>query len=138
MDIKHLVRGVAYAALAGVLLATAVALNKQRYPTPSASNGDPSPNAVTLDPELARCKALGAEAARDAACKAAWQANRERFLGSHKLYQDRLTDGVSATAVSKRLVSPSGEAQPQSRLQSPLTTDLDAPHAPDGTAGRSQ
>ena len=138
MDIKSLVRGVAYVALACALLATAVVLNNRQYSIPSASNGDPSPNAGALDPELARCRALGAEAAQDAACEAAWEANRERFFGSKKLYQDRVTDGVPTTAVLKRRASPSGEAQPLSRLRSARTTDPDAPHAPDGTAGRAQ
>ncbi len=138
MDIKSLVRGVAYVALAGALLATAVALNNRRYSIPSAANGDPSPNAGALDPELARCRALGAEAGQDAACKAAWTANRERFLGSTKLYQDRVTDGLPTTAVLKRRESTSEEAQRSSRLRSRPTTDPDAPHAPDGAAGRSQ
>ncbi len=45
-----------------------------------------------MDPlanELARCKALGAEAANDAACKAAWAQNRARFLAPGAPYQDR-------------------------------------------------
>lgn len=138
MDTKILIRGVAYVALAGALLASAAALNNRKDPTRSASNGDLSPNVGAPDAELSRCKALGAEAAQDAACKDAWKANRERFLGSKKLYQDRVTDGVPATAVLKRRASPSGEAQPPRRLRSRPTTDPDAPHAPDGTAGWPQ
>ena len=138
MDIKSLARGVAYVVLAGALLATAVALNNRRYSIPSASNGDPLPNAGALDPELARCRALGVEAAQDAACKTAWEADRERFFGSKKLYQDRVTDGVPATATLKRRASPSGEAQPADRLRSRPSTDLDAPQASDDSAGGLQ
>lgn len=138
MNITGLVRGVSYIVLASALLASAAALNNRQDPTRSASNGGPSPNAGAPDPELARCKALGAEAAQDAACKAAWEANRQRFFRSKKLYQDRVTDGVPVTAVLKRRASPSGEAQPPRRLRSRPTTDLDAPRAPDGTAGQPQ
>ena len=45
-----------------------------------------------MDPlanELARCKALGAEAAHDAACKTVWVQNRARFLAPGAPYQDR-------------------------------------------------
>lgn len=133
MNHNGLVRGVAYIALAGALLATAVALNDRRYPTPSASNGDPSPNAGPLDRALARCK-IAPEAAQDAACKAAWEANRERFLGSKKLYQDRVTDTGPATPAFNQPAPPSTEGQPPSRLQSPA---MDF-NAPDGAAGRAQ
>jgi conjugative transfer region protein TrbK len=47
--------------------------------------------------ELARCKVLGAEAARDPACKAAWAQNRARFLAPGVPYQDRSIDLFLAT-----------------------------------------
>jgi conjugative transfer region protein TrbK len=80
MEIGTIARGVAYVALAGALLAAAVALNNRQYPTPETSTNELSPAASALDAELARCKAIGAAAANDAVCKAVWEANRERFL----------------------------------------------------------
>ena len=88
MDIRIFIRCAAYVILAGALLAAAVALNDRQYPIPPVSSGDPSRESCALDSELARCRALEAEAADDAACKTAWQANRERFFGLPKLPQD--------------------------------------------------
>ena len=88
MDINILIRAAAYVILAGATLAAAVALNNRQYPVPPASGGDPSRESGAFECELARCRALEAEAANDAACKAAWQANRERFFGLPKLPQD--------------------------------------------------
>src|SRR3974390_1663210 len=98
MDIKIFIRGAAYVVLAGALLAASAALNNRPYPIPPASSGDPSRESGALDSELARCRALEAEAADDAACKVAWRANRERFLGLRKLPQDRVTNAGPATA----------------------------------------
>ena len=136
MGIKGLVRGVAYVALAGALLATAVALNNRRSPTPSASNGDPSANSGALDPEIGRCKALGADAAQNAACKAAWQANRERFLESKKLPQQRVA--VPAVSDPKPSATPSREQRPRSARGSLIATHPDAPKTPHARAERSQ
>jgi hypothetical protein len=47
--------------------------------------------------ELARCKALGAEAAHDAACNSAWARNRARFLAPRAPYQDRSIQLFPAT-----------------------------------------
>jgi conjugative transfer region protein TrbK len=58
--------------------------------TPTAhDNMDPLAN------ELARCKALGAEAAHDAACKAVQ--NRARFLAPSAPHQDRSIQLFPAT-----------------------------------------
>jgi conjugative transfer region protein TrbK len=88
-------RIIAYVALVGALIATAITLNDRQYPAAKA----PGLSAATsaLDAELARCKAIGVAAAEDAGCKAAWEANRKRFFQGGKLYQDRLTDAFPDT-----------------------------------------
>ena len=81
----------------------------------------PEPSAATdnLDGELARCKALGTQAAEDARCKAVWQASRERFLNANELYQDRAPDAFPPASNANepaggRLSSPSDRTvQPQ-------------------------
>src|SRR4030095_3987184 len=50
-----------------------------------------------LGGELARCKALGAEAAHDAACKAAWAQHRARFLAPSAPHQNRSIEVFPAT-----------------------------------------
>ena len=108
-------RTIAYVALAGALLATAITLNDRRYPAAEA----PGHSAVTsaLDAELARCKAIGAQAAEDAGCKTAWEANRKRFFQPGKLYQDRVTDAF-ADAPSP---VPAGEGVPNTPPRPPAT-----------------
>ena len=119
MSFKIVVRGVAYIVLAVALLATAIALNNRQYQPASTLESAPSSAEDDLDAELARCKALRTEAANDAGCKAVWQAGRERFLGTKKLYQDRAPDSLPpASNVNEppggRLSSPSDRAeQPQ-------------------------
>lgn len=98
MNVKVLIRGVAYVVLAVALLATAVALNNGQYQPAGTLQAEPSPATDKLDAELARCKALGTEAANDAGCKAAWQASRDRFLNSKKRYRNRVTDSGPAAS----------------------------------------
>jgi hypothetical protein len=54
-------------------------------------------NVDPLAAELARCKALGAEAANDDACNRAWAKNRERFFTPGAPYQGRPVDPFPAT-----------------------------------------
>jgi conjugative transfer region protein TrbK len=82
MDIAIATRGVAYVALAGVLLAVAITLNDQRYPAAPARKTECSPSVTAREAELARRKAIGAEAANEVVCKTVWDANRKRFLQS--------------------------------------------------------
>ena len=98
MNLKVLIRGAAYLVFALALIATAIALNDKDYSPAGALQVQPSASTDSLDAELAHCKALGTEAANDAACKAVWQANRERFLNPKKLYSNRVTDPVPAAA----------------------------------------
>lgn len=62
MDIKILSRSLAYVALAGALVAAAIALNDRQYPATQASRAASVPNSGPGDAELAHCKAIGAQA----------------------------------------------------------------------------
>jgi conjugative transfer region protein TrbK len=88
MDPKIIARAAAVILLPGTVLACAVELARQdRTSESSVPAADDKMDA--LAGELSRCKALGAEAAHDAACKAAWAQNRARFLAPGAPYQDR-------------------------------------------------
>lgn len=126
MDIKILSRSVAYVALAGALVAAAIALNNRQYPTTQASMAAPAPSSGAPDAEFAHCKAIGAEAADDAVCKAVWEANRERFFQSRTRYRDRVTDVVPATSTLKEPESPPGAELPQGTPQSSSTHNASA------------
>jgi conjugative transfer region protein TrbK len=78
MDPKIIARAAAVIQLAGAVLACALELARQG-PTLEPSAPAAQDNMHLAD-ELSRCKALGAEAAHDAACKAAWAQNRAHFL----------------------------------------------------------
>ena len=87
MDPKIIARAAAVIQLAGAVLACALELARQG-PTLEPSAPAAQDNMHLAD-ELSRCEALGAEAAHDAACKAAWAQNRARFLAPVAPYQDR-------------------------------------------------
>ena len=88
MDAKIIARAAAVALLAGAMLACTLELAWQgRILESSTSAADD--NMDLLANELSRCKAVGAEAAHDAACKAAWAQNRARFLPPSAPRQDR-------------------------------------------------
>lgn len=79
MDAKNVLRLIAMALLVGGVIACAVdtgGLGQGTEPSRlwMQERGDP------LTAELRRCNASGAEGVNDAACKAAWARNRERFL----------------------------------------------------------
>jgi conjugative transfer region protein TrbK len=90
MDITITTRRIAYVALAGVLLTAGIAFNDRRYPATPAWKTELSPSTTALDAELARCNAIGAEAANDSICKAVWDANRKRFFEPGILYKGRV------------------------------------------------
>jgi len=87
MDPKIIARAAAVIQLAGAVLACALELARQG-PTLEPSAPAAQDNMHLAD-ELSRCKALGAEAAHDAACKAAWAQNRVHFLAPSAPHQDR-------------------------------------------------
>jgi conjugative transfer region protein TrbK len=96
MDARMFPRVGAIVLLAGTVLACAVQLAPQDHGSqPSASST--SENNDPLAVELARCKALGTDAANDAACKAAWAKSRQRFFASGTRHQGYLIDPFPAT-----------------------------------------
>lgn len=118
MNVRVLIRGVAYLVLALAFLATAIALNNRQYPPADALPVEPSTLTDGLDAALAHCRALGVEAASDAACKAVWQANRQRFLNSKKFYPDYVTDPARAAF---------NQSEPASALRGQLSRSAPAP-----------
>jgi len=112
---------IAYVALAGALLATTITWGDRRYPAVEAPGRSAAPSA--LDAELARCKAIGAVAAEDAGCKAAWEANRKRFFQPGKLFQDRLTDVFPDTLGAM----PAGDDLPNTPARLPATQNSSRP-----------
>ncbi|HEY2534646.1 MAG TPA: putative entry exclusion protein TrbK-alt [Xanthobacteraceae bacterium] len=118
MDIGTLVRGVAYLALAAALFASAIALSDRQHAPATTTEAKPS-STKNLDSELARCKTLGIQAAGDDACKAVWQADRERFLRANELYRDRITDTVPATTNAKEPASTLGGGWPERATVAP-------------------
>jgi conjugative transfer region protein TrbK len=122
MDIRTLTRGIASVALAAALLAAPIALNDR---PPPASEASSSPSA--FDRELARCRAIATQATDDAICKAIWEAGRERFFGSKKLYRDRVTDPVSATSGLKQPALPLRPDVPRNASQPPSAQTFNAP-----------
>lgn len=118
MDIATLVRCIAYLTFAAALFATAIALNDRQH-APAATTEANSASTKNLDSELARCKTLGIHAAGDAACKAAWQAGRERFLRAGEPYQDRITDTAPATTNAKEPASALAGGWPEGATVAP-------------------
>jgi conjugative transfer region protein TrbK len=88
MDPKIIARAAAVILLAAAVLACALELTRQGR-TLESSLPAAHDNIDLLADELARCRALGAEAAHDAACKAVWVQNRARFLAPSPPHQDR-------------------------------------------------
>ena len=97
MDPKIIARAAAVILLAGTVLACAIEL--ARLDRTSESSAPVAHGKMDLlAGELARCKILGAEAAHDAACKAAWAQNRARFLAPATPRQDRSIELFPATS----------------------------------------
>jgi conjugative transfer region protein TrbK len=96
MNPMIIARTAAVVVFAGAVLACALEW-AQRNRTPAPSTATAHDNTDPLDNELSRCKALGAEAANDAACKIAWSQNRARFLARSAPYPDRSIELFPAT-----------------------------------------
>jgi conjugative transfer region protein TrbK len=96
MDPKIVARAAAVTLLAAAVLAYALELARQGR-TLESSTSAAHDNMDLLANELSRCKALGAQAAYHAACKAAWAQNRARFLAPSAPHQDRSIDLFPAT-----------------------------------------
>jgi conjugative transfer region protein TrbK len=128
MDLQTIVRAAAVILLAGAVLACALELARQgRTLEPSAPSAQDNTH---LADELARCKALGAEAADDAACKAAWAQNRARFLAPSAPHQDRSIELFPATPDVRKGI-------PKIHLdRAPSTPQSDGSTPSTGTEGR--
>jgi conjugative transfer region protein TrbK len=96
MDPRIIARAAAVVLLMGAVLACALEW-AQRDRTLKPSTTTAYDNMGPLDDELSRCKALGAEAANDAACKVVWSQNRARFLARSAPYPDRSIELFPAT-----------------------------------------
>jgi conjugative transfer region protein TrbK len=96
MDPKIIARAVAVILLGGTVLACAVELARQSRPLGSSTSAADD-NMDPLANELSRCKALGAEAARDIACKAIWAQNRSHFLAPSAPHQHHSSELFPAT-----------------------------------------
>lgn len=70
--------GVATVVIAVCALVAAALIASRVLPAPGA---DGPPNERPASAELARCRALGADAGADPACHAAWADSRRRFFG---------------------------------------------------------
>src|SRR5215471_14795886 len=95
MDPKIVARAAAIILLGVAVLAGALELARQgrtlNSSLPAAHDN------LDLADELARCRALGAEAAHDGACKGVWAQNRARFLAPSAPHQDRSIELFPAT-----------------------------------------
>jgi len=119
MDQKINARATAVALLGGAVLACTRTLES------STSAADD--NMDLLANELSRCKALGAEAAHDAACKAAWAQNRARFLAPGAPYQDRAIQLFPAAPDVPKAVPKIHLDRAPSTLQSDVSTPSTGP-----------
>ena len=86
MDPKIVARAAAIILLGVAVLAGALELARQGR---TLNSSLPAADNLDLADELARCRALGAEAAHDPACKGVWAQNRARFLAPSAPHQDR-------------------------------------------------
>jgi conjugative transfer region protein TrbK len=84
MTFRIVIRSIAYLVFVIALLATAIAPNRRQHEPAILRRTSPS----THEAALARCRALGTGAERDAACTAAWRASRERFLNGNAVDGD--------------------------------------------------
>jgi conjugative transfer region protein TrbK len=85
MTFGFVIRSVAYLVFVIALLATAIAPDLRQHEPANRKRTLPSID----DAALARCRALGTGAEHDAACTAAWRADRERFLNDKTVDQAR-------------------------------------------------
>ena len=132
MDPRLIIRAIAVALLAGSAFACAIDVDRL------GSDPEPSSTSIndTTDPlaaELARCNALGAGAANDAACQAAWAKNRQHFFATdstqrqhqHDLFPTLPSDSPAKAPAKSELdrvpsatpptAAPAPDATPQGR-----------------------
>jgi conjugative transfer region protein TrbK len=100
MTFRIVTRSIAYLVFVIALLATAIVLNHRQHEPANLRPALP----LADEAALARCKALGTGAERDAACTAAWRVSRERFLNGNAVVVDGARTSVPAAS------DPSGPA----------------------------
>jgi conjugative transfer region protein TrbK len=128
-------RIVAYAALAGALLATAISWNNRQYPAGEGAKSWPSLALNGLNSELPRCRTIRLEAADDAGCRRVWAVNRERFFQSANVSHGvAVSDPV--TPDLKGAAAATGWEVPKTVPRSPTTQS--SPHPPAESAGQPQ
>jgi conjugative transfer region protein TrbK len=124
MDPKIIVRTVAVLLLAGSVLACAVDLARRDHesePPPPAAGDAIDPLAA----EFARCKALGAEAVNDSACKTAWAKTRDRSFGpgegqsGHRIDPFPATPNASAPKATPKIFLDRAPATSRPNTESP-------------------
>ncbi|MFL9827402.1 putative entry exclusion protein TrbK-alt [Rhodoplanes serenus] len=120
MTAKTLVR-VVVVALAGASVVTAVAVTGRMAEEPGRAPEMPAgPAGDPLARELARCKRLRLAEADDAACRAVWAKNQDRFFGS-----------------SRSTEVPTGSVRPETSVRSPGSPgDEPSPLAPNAEPRR--
>jgi conjugative transfer region protein TrbK len=121
MDPKTIAKTAAVVLLVGAVLACALEW-AQRDRTLKPSTTTAYDNMDPLADELSRCKALGAEASNDVACKAAWAKNRARFLARSAPYLDHSIELFPATPDV-----PAGPMFHPDRAPSTLQSDVSTP-----------
>jgi len=108
LNVRSVARAMGFVATASAIVATAVHLrhDDRRAGAGAASAAIPAPNDL-LAPELARCHAIGMIAKDDAACEAAWAANRRRFF----TYRPSPEHPSTTTAASPNGATPKSEGK---------------------------
>ncbi|MFL9827298.1 putative entry exclusion protein TrbK-alt [Rhodoplanes sp. SY1] len=111
MTAKTLVR-VVLVALAGASVVAAVAVTGRMAEEPAHPTETPAgPAGDPLARELARCKRLRLAQADDAACRAVWAKNQDRFFGSSR-DTDKPTGSVRTETSVRSAGSPGDESAP--------------------------
>jgi conjugative transfer region protein TrbK len=133
---NNLGRIVAYAALAGALLATAISWNNRQYPAGEGAKSWPSLALNGLDGEVARCRTTGLAAADDAGCRRFWAVNRKRFLQSANVSHHELAVSDPVTSDLNGAAAATGWKVPKTVPRSPTTQS--SPRPPGETTGHPQ
>ena len=119
MDPKIVARAAAVILLGVAVLAGALELARQGRTLDSSLPA--AHDNMDLAHELARCRALGAEAAHDPACKGVWVQNRARFLAPSPPHQDRSIELFAATPDVPKGILDRAPSTPQSDGSTPGT-----------------
>jgi conjugative transfer region protein TrbK len=138
VKIKSLVSATAFIVLAAVLLASAVALNDAQISSTQSEDEPPATASGALEAELARFKAIGAEAANAPICKLVREDNRKRFLESGN-HRENPIDSFSAAPDWRPPISFSPAEAPKGPPHSSATPDANpSPRSGDSPGARAK